>query len=356
MILLSPPSSSRLRRLASHVSRLTFLLVLVPLALHASPAEDWEKILVLDAGPGIQPKTAEEAKSISLAHTEKQEKSLRAFLANHPSHQHAFEARLRLARLVALRADLRGEPPPAETTQLIAEAESLARTGAQRTEVDFARLAQRMRQSRGKRPTAEERKDLLNQARVFASDHPKDRRLAALLIEVATLFDSDPATKGQLLSDAKTLTKDPDLLAQIADDQKRLAWLGKPLPLKFTSLDGSRVDVKDWRGKPVVIVFFATWSEPSRAVFTQMQRLAVDSGAGFIAVSLDADGASLRKFLATQKDRAAIAWDGKSWDSPLTQALGINSVPSVWFLDPKSTVRTLDPLDSPEDLLKRLTR
>jgi hypothetical protein len=351
------PPTPRLRLLTSHLSRLTSLLLcLLAAPLLAAPTDDWEKILALDAGPGLQPKNSEEAKTISLAHTEKQEKALRAFLAAYAADSRAFEARLRLARLIALRADLRGDPIPAESAKLIGEAEAAAKTDAQRTEVAFARLAHRMRQSRGKRPTPEERRTLLELARTFERDHPTDRRVAPLLVEVATLFDGDPETKKRLLNDAKALTKDPDVLAQIADDFKRLAWLGRPLPLKFTSLDGSRIDVKDWRGKPVVIVFFGAWSQPSRTVFADMQRLATESGAGFVAISLDADSASLKKFLAEQKSRAAIAWDGKSWDGPLIQALGVNSVPSVWLLDPQSTVRTLDPLDSPEELLKRLSR
>jgi peroxiredoxin len=334
---------------------LLFLLCLGSAAL-AGAREDWEKIEALDAGPGVQPNTAEEAKQISLGHTQKQEKALRAFLAAYAGNEHAFEARLRLARLVALRAELRGEPLPEESGALIREAEKAASTPAQRAEVDFAKIAQRMRQSRGKRPGPDERRNLLDAARVFQRDHPDDRRVAALLIEVATLFDGDIKTKQTLLSEAKKLTSDPDLLAQIADDTKRIGWIGKVLPLKFTATDGTRVDVKDWAGKPVIIVYFATWSPPSCTVFSDMRRLADKTDAGFVGISLDTDGMSLAKFLAKEKTKSAIAYDGKAWDGPLVQALGINAVPAVWMLDAKGMVRTLDPLDAPEELLKQLQR
>lgn len=328
------------------------LLLCIGACAMAGAGEDWEKIVALDAGPGVQPKSPAEAKTLSLAHTEKQEKALRAFLAGYADDERIFEARLRLARLVALRADLHGEAPPEEVPRLIADAERIAKP-EQLVEVDFARIALRMRQTRGKRPTPDERLALMETARTFERTHPKDRRVGPLLVEVATLFDGDSRTKERLLLDAKKRTQDPDIHAQIADDLKRLSWLGKQLPLRFTALDQSRVDVKDWRGKPVVVVFFATWSEPSCSVFREMRQLAEEQGAGFVAVSLDTELAPLSKFLQGSA-MPAVACDGKSWDGPVVQALGINALPSVWFLDKQGMVRTLDPLDAPGELLRKL--
>ena len=324
-------------------------------ALAGAP-EDWARVQALDAGPGGNPKSAEEAKQLSLDHTAKQEKALRAFLTAYPTEDHAFEARLRLARVLGLRAEMNGEAMSSEVSRLIQEAERAAASPEQKAEVDFARLAQRMRQSRGKRPTPEERERLLTAARAFQREHPTDRRVAAVLVEVGTLFDGDSKNKERLLADAKRLTKDPDLLSQIADDTKRLAWLGRQLPLRFTGVDGSRVDVKDWRGKPVVVVFFATSSAPSRLVFADLNQLAAEKGAGFVAVSLDDDTDALGRFLATQKPRPAVACDGKGWNGPFVQALGINAVPTVWLLDKEGVVRTLDPLDDPAGLLRQLLR
>lgn len=322
----------------------------------AGAADDWGRIIALDAGPGATPKSAQEAKDLALAHSAKQEKALRAFLEAHPADEHAFEARLRLARVLGVRANMNNEPQPVEAMRLLLAAEGASATREQHAEVDFAKLAQRMRQSRGKRPTREEREDLLKSAREFAHDYPADHRVAALLLEVSTLFDGDAKTKTKLLADARRATKDPGLLAQIADDSKRLGWLGQKLPLHFTAVDGTHVDIKDWRGRPVVLVFFATTSSPARAVFAEMNRLAAAKNAAFVAVSLDADANDVARFIATMEPRPAVAWDGKGWDGPFVQALGINAVPTVWLLDPQGVIRTLDPLDDPEGLLGQLMR
>ncbi|MEO6784943.1 MAG: TlpA disulfide reductase family protein, partial [Chthoniobacteraceae bacterium] len=135
-----------------------------------------------------------------------------------------------------------------------------------------------------------------------------------------------------------------------------LAFLGKPLPLRFTALDGRRVDVKSWQGKVVGIVFFATWSEPSRLALVELRRAIEAEGARaeLVAISLDSDRASLENFLRAQGIACPVAWDGKGWDGPLMQALGINSVPTAWLLDTKGVLRSLDALEDPAAQIRRL--
>ena len=345
----------------SHASKmhriLHFVLFFCSASLLAGDArEDWAAVKAMDAGPGVDPKTAAEAYAISLGHTEKQEKALRGFLAAHADDPNCFEALLRLARVLELRADMKAEPQPAEVIGLIEKAGDLATTPARQTEFEFALLTRRMRKWRNLRPPVEERRALLEQARQFQAAHSGDRRIASVLTEIAALFDFEPATKESLLVEAKKLTKAPELTAEIADDLRRLSFLGKPLPLRFTALDGRRVDVKGWQGKVVAVVFFATWSLPSKAALVEIKRAVESAGAGveLAAVSLDADRASLEKFLQSQGIACPVAWDGKGWDSPLMKALGINSVPTTWLLDKKGVLRSLDALEDPAGQISRL--
>ena len=318
--------------------------------------EDWAALTALDAGPGVTPQTAAEAYETSLAHTEKQEKALRAFLSSHAGDANAFEAMLRLARVLDLRAEMKSEPQSPEVLGILEKAGQLATTPSRQSEFEFALLSRRMRKWRSLRPPVEERRALLEQAQQFEATYRGERRTAALLTEIAALFDFEPATKETLLLRAKKMTKDPNLTAQIADDLRRLAFLGKPLPLRFTALDGRRVDVKAWQGKVVGIVFFATWSAPSKAAFAELRRAieAAGEGAELAAISLDADRADLENFLRTKGITCPVAWDGKGWDGPLMQALGINSVPTTWLLDTKGVLRSLDALEDPDGQIRRL--
>ena len=318
---------------------------------------DWAALTALDEGPGAPPKTAAEAYALALGHTEKQEKALRAFLLGYSDDTHAFEAMLRLARVLDLRAEMKSEPPPEESVGLLENARRAAATPEHKTELDFALLTRRMRNWRSKRPPIEERRALLDLAEKFENANSGDRRIPTLLAEIAALFDFDPAAKESLLLRAKKLAKeDPGLTAQITDDLRRLAFLGKPLPLRFTALDGRRVDVKSWQGKIVGIVFFATWSAPSRAALAEIMRAIEAEGgrAELAAISLDADRMSLENFLRAQGIKCPVAWDGKAWDSPLMQALGINSVPTTWLLDTKGVLRSLDAMEDPSAQIRRL--
>ena len=316
--------------------------------------EDWAAVTALDAGPGVVPMTAAEAYADSLAHSDKQEKALRAFLAAHGSDANAFEAMLRLARVLDLRAEMKSEPQSAEALTILEKASQLTTTTARQTEFEFALIARRMRKWRSARPPIEERRALLDQARQFESGHSGDRRIPTLLTEIAALFDFEPATKETLLQRAKRMTKDPDLTAQITDDLRKIAFLGRPLPLRFTALDGRRVDVKTWQGKVIAVVFFATWSAPSKSALTALRRETEASGAELAAISLDADRADLESFLSAQGITCPVAWDGKGWEGPLMQALGINSVPTTWLLDPKGILRSLDAMEDTAGQIRRL--
>ncbi len=334
-----------------------FLLLAFTTLLQAGDSrDDWAAITALDAGPGVKPKTAAEAYGAAIEHTAKQEKALRKFLESHPGDGHALEATLRLARLLDLRAEMKSEPPSAESASLLDKAEGIAVTPEQRTELEFALLAREMRNWRSKRPPIEDRRTLLKQARKFEAAHPSDRRIPMLLVEMATLFDFEPTTKERLLLDAKKLTKDSGLTAQIADDLRRLSFIGRPLPLRFVALDGRRVDVRAWEGSVVAIVFFATGSANSKAALLEVKRAveAAGSGVQIAAVSLDSDRADVEDFLRAEKITFPVAWDGKGWDGPLMQALGINSVPTTWLLDTKGALRSLDALHETDAQLRKL--
>jgi hypothetical protein len=57
-----------------------------------------------------------------------------------------------------------------------------------------------------------------------------------------------------------------------------------------------------------------------------------------------------------QNVKSPIAWDGKGWESPLVQALGINALPTTWLLDKEGVLRSLDALDETAEQLKKLAR
>ncbi len=331
-------------------ARLLVILVAFAVATAAQAAgpadEDWQAIVALDAGPREQPPTKEAVAQMVQAHLAQQERALRNFMTAHPQDARGFEARLRLARLLQIRADFDGsERPRAEAQRLLDELEKTA-TPEQRPELDFARIARLMRSLRA--PTNAQREELLRAARQFQSAHPTDRRLASLFAEVATLFDHQPVTKEALLEDARALATDEELQARIADDLKRVRLLGQEVPLAFTSVQGQEIHRDALQGRPVFVIFFAQSSPPSMTALAKLQQETAGLPKGsvrVIGVSLDEKRETLAPLLKARGLSWPVACDGRGWQGPLVRELGINALPTVWLLDARGRLRSLNALE-----------
>ncbi len=64
----------------------------------------------------------------------------------------------------------------------------------------------------------------------------------------------------------------------------------RPVDLTFKDLKGQRVRLREYRGKTVVLNFWATWCVPCREempMFVEIQKEYADKGVVFVAVSID---------------------------------------------------------------------
>ena len=332
----------------------TLSLLLAATVLAGSADEDWQSVLALDAGPQAQARSGAEAQTALITHLAAQERALRTFVSAHPDDARLFEARLRLARLFALRADIQNdEKVRAESARMLDALEKSA-TPEQRADIDFTRLSQAMRQANS--PSTMDRKALLDRARKFQAAHPDDRRLPQILAEVATLFDSQPATKRKLLTEAQPLATDDETKSRIADDLRRIDLLGETLALSGPSTDGKPIDIADYRGRVVIVSFFATWSPPSILTLDALKRAVAafpKDRVQVIGVSLDTKPEPLGALLKSR----ALAWpvvrDGLGWESPLIRGFGINTLPTVWLIDREGKLRSLDALEDTSEQIRQ---
>ncbi|HEX4083562.1 MAG TPA: TlpA disulfide reductase family protein [Chthoniobacteraceae bacterium] len=304
---------------------------------------DWGSIEQMEkATPARQWNTREEFRQGTIDYLNKQEKELRAFASDYPKDPRAVEARLRLAHLLATRADLEQKPAErAEAGEILDAMEKDPAFKDRRADIAFARISIYMQRadaaSMGNRDT------LLEKARGFASDFPGDHRVAALLAEVASVFQDSPRTARSLLEQARPLAGTPELKQSIDDDLKRLSLLGKPLEMQWTSVQGQRVDLARLRGKVVLIYFFASWSAPSMYELDWVNHLADgDSNVQMLGVCLDNDPVSVPDFLEIHNITWPVFCDGRGWQGELVRSLGINELPVLWIVDRKGILRALD--------------
>jgi len=319
---------------------------------HADASADWQQIQAMDThGPSGQFKTREEAQAGALEYLAKQEEALGAFITRYPDDQRSIDAKFRLAHLLATRADLEQKSYDRHAADVILD--ELAKEPAMKSrqaDVAFARVSIFMQ--RVDAVTGENRDTLLEKARAFAKEYPDDRRVAPLLAEVASAFDGEPKTARSLLEQARPKAQTQELRSRIDDDLKRIALLGKPLEMQWTSVQGNRIDLRKLRGKVVLIYFFASWSAPAMYELDWVKHLAARSSAvQALGICLDNDPVAVPALLADRGVQWPVYCDGRGWQGELVRSLGINAIPDLWIVDRDGILRTLDAKQDAEALI-----
>ena len=336
-----------------------FLLFALPPVARAGVQEDWADILALDSGPKKKPGSREEAVLLARTHIQLQRKVLEQFLARHPSDERLFDARMRLAAILAAEGKMNKSPSQVdEAAILLGELEKTPGIPREKlADAGFRRASLLMQSQIGS--TDRMRESVLATVKAFLAKYPGDRRGPRLLVDAATICDDVPNLKRDLLNEALTLTTEEALKQRIADDFKRLDLLGKPLTLTLSSVQAGPVDLAALRGHVVVLIFWSAESPHSllwlRDFRASWERMSKDS-LRVVTISLDENRRALDERLRDLPASWPTHFDGKGWNSPLARSLGINALPTVWIIDKKGVLRTINARDSYETWIRQLLR
>ena len=115
-----------------------------------------------------------------------------------------------------------------------------------------------------------------------------------------------------------------------------LALLGKTVPdFSATDLDGTPISLQQYRGKVVLLDFWAVWCGPCLGEMPNVKQVYgtyKDQGFDIIGVSLDTDETRLRDYLKENEIPWRQICSGQGWQSPLAQQYGINAIPAPWLI------------------------
>jgi thiol-disulfide isomerase/thioredoxin len=113
----------------------------------------------------------------------------------------------------------------------------------------------------------------------------------------------------------------------------------------FRTLDGAPLSTSDWKGKVVVLNYWATWCIPCRKEIPEFNRIQKDlgpKGVQVVGISMDEDGAeSVRPFLKQIPMQYTVGLgSGTIGELPITVVIGPNG----------NVVQRLEGLQTPEQI------
>jgi thiol-disulfide isomerase/thioredoxin len=195
----------------------------------------------------------------------------------------------------------------------------------------------------------------------FVNDYPTSPDAAEAMLQLAMQQEyagqDDDATKWY----ARIVKEfgDSPAAKKAAGAQTRLDSVGKVITISGQSPLGSPVDLASYRGKIVLIQYWATWSGPAKADMPTLKELWNKYGRSFtiIGVSVDGNVKDLNAYLAENPLPWPQIFEEGGLDSRPANMLGILTVPTMILVDQQGKVvnRNVSAADL-EGELKKLIR
>lgn len=136
--------------------------------------------------------------------------------------------------------------------------------------------------------------------------------------------------------------------------------VGKAIALDGKTVEGKDFKLADYKGKVVLIDFWATWCGPCIRELPKIQKLYKDynpKGLEIVGVSCDEDGKALKAFL--EKNKETMPWvqlydEGQDGWHALATKYSVTAIPTLFLIDREGKLRHVDARENTEEKIKAL--
>lgn len=182
--------------------------------------------------------------------------------------------------------------------------------------------------------------DLAKSYAEFVKAFPNSKARGVLAQSILELAGGNEISEDAVARLQALQSKSEGLLAAIAgvkikELETLLALKKTPMELKFTDVEGHEFDLESYRGKVVLVDFWATWCGPCVAGLPEVIELYKkyhDQGLEIVGISFDEDKSALQQFLKDKDMSWVQFFDGKGWENEYGQKYGIHAIPQMWLI------------------------
>jgi len=198
--------------------------------------------------------------------------------------------------------------------------------------------------------------------RKFVQDFPRTQDAAEAMLHLAMNEEFAGKPDNAIAWYGKIVEGFPSsqLAKKAAGAKRRLESVGKTIDLRGTTLDGKAVSLAAYRGRMVLIHYWAAWCEPFKqqdvAVLKSVQAKYARQGFSLIGVNLDEEPATASDFLRSNSLPWPQLHESGGLDSRLATELGIVTLPTMILVDAEGKVlnRSIYAAELEQELAKRL--